>query len=77
MLVLHAHKRRYKGNLLAYVPSMFQFDVPFQIIRPSQRYPTDVTSMFVGIMRFHVLFYVGYALATDLTAIHTNTLRVL
>lgn len=55
---------------------MLQLNVPFQIVRPGQRYHTYVTYVLVGVVRFHVLFYVGYALAALLTALHTD-LRVL
>lgn len=73
MLVLHAHKRRYQGALPY---AVLQLNVPFQIIRPGQRYHTYLTYVLVGVVRFHVLFYVGYALAAQLTALHTD-LRVL
>lgn len=69
--MLHTHKRRYQGAL-SY--SVFQLNVPFQIIRPGQRYHTDVTYVFVGVVRFHVLFNVGYALAAELAALHTDLL---
>jgi len=72
VLVLHAHERRYQGAL---ADTVLQLNVPFQIIGPGQRYHTDVTYVFVGVVRFHVFFYVGYALAADLAALHTD-LRV-
>lgn len=57
MLVRKAQDRRvFHGRV-------FQFHVPFEIVRPGQRDHADLALELFGEMRFHVLFHVGHALA--------------
>lgn len=46
--------------------------MPFQIIRPSQRYHTYLTLIFVREMRFHVFLYVSYSFTAKVTAFRTD-----
>lgn len=48
---------------------MFKLDVPFEIVGPGERYHADVALVFVGKVGFHVLFYVGHALAAQSAAL--------